>query len=64
MLRSWLKRLFGSGEADPEERARIASEMDRHRTDAIIATERARYGRRIADSPIERDLGTDPNRNR
>lgn len=62
MLRSWLKRLVGSIEADPEERARTASEMDRHRTDAIIVTDRIRYGRRIADPPIERDLGRDRDR--
>jgi hypothetical protein len=50
---------FGAAAPDPEEQRRIEADRDRHRTDAIIATDRAKYGRRIADSPIERDLGPD-----
>ena len=62
MLGRLFRRLFGAAERDHEERVRIQAESDRHRTDAIIATDRAKYGRRIADSPIERDLGPDRRR--
>ena len=56
MVARWFRRLFGTVDPDLDERRRIAAEHDRHRTDAIIAAERMKYGHRL-DSPIERDPG-------
>lgn len=61
MVGRWLRRLFGTEDADLDERRRIAAEHDRHRTDAIIAAERIKYGHRL-DSPIESDLGPERDR--
>ena len=63
MVGHWFQRIFGSEDADPAERGRIAAEHDRLRTDAIISAERIKYGHRL-DTPLDRDTGADQDRNR
>lgn len=59
----WFKRLFGTENADLQERRRIAAEHDRQRTDAIIQAERIKYGHR-QDSPLDPGLGPDRDHDR
>ena len=59
----WFRRIFGTDDADLDERRQIAGEHDRHKTDAIIAAERMKYGHRI-DTPLDRDAGPDVDRER
>ena len=63
MVGRWFRWTFGTEDADLAERGRIAAEHDSHRTDAIIAAERMKYGHRL-DTPLDRDVGTDRDRDR
>jgi hypothetical protein len=63
MVGRWFRRIFGTEDADLDERRRIASEHDRQRTDAIIQAERMKYGHRL-DSPLDAGLGPDRDRDR
>lgn len=61
MVGRWFRRMFGMQDVDPDERHRIEAEHDRHKTDAIIAAERMKYGHRV-DSPIDPELGRERDR--
>jgi hypothetical protein len=63
MAGRWFRRIFGTEDADLDERRRIAAEHDRQRTDAIIQADRMTYGHRL-DSPLDPGLGPDRSRDR